>query len=142
MLVFEPTIYFCFVEIFKRDLIIVTVGVIMDKVKKVISTAAAIAALSLSSSAALAAGNGTGVLGFVLVLQSPDVAIVQTPVNTGLAACATTGQWQIDITNSIGKSIYATMLTAKATGSSVRVVGTGACGPLPDRETISWILMN
>jgi hypothetical protein len=113
---------------------------IMIGFKKTCLVAQVIAALALGSSQAIAS-NGTGLLGFVLVLQNPNVAIIETPVTTDAAACASVAnQWAIDIDTSVGKSILAILLTAKATGTPVRVVGTGACTYTGDREDISWVL--
>jgi len=64
------------------------------------------------------------------------------PVPVGRAACNTNNTYQFvfDPATDAGRALYSALLSAKATGKRIRVVGTGSCGYSQPMETVSyWI---
>src|SRR5215831_18653833 len=87
-----------------------------------------------SASFANGYGNGTvvriaGQMGSVLPNLPASIYFALSPAPTGQPACVNASSYQFvfDPTTSDGKALYAALLTAKATGKSISVYGTGTC---------------
>ena len=92
----------------------------------------------LLSGAANAGGISTGVPSNVLVLPDSNLVFFSAGEHLRPASCATnaTGTWALSTATSGGKTMYALILTAMATETSITVegFGTGNCDIWSDRE--------
>jgi len=70
-------------------------------------------------------------------------AMIMSGTRTAAPACVTDYAWSVDGSTSNGAQLVAAIMTARATGRSVTVVGTGTCDPnSPTREMVNWIQFN
>ena len=73
----------------------------------------------------------------------PGFAFVTNSVNaTGKPACATQNRWAMDLSTNSGKAMYATLIAAKATGSTVYMLGNGSCSIVLDTEDLYYIVVS
>jgi len=94
--------------------------------------------------AAVFSGQVTGVVSSVIARASDGLIFVYVNATpTGRPSCAAgTAYWMIHDENSeAGKKQYALLLTAKATGATVTIVGMNACTRWGDGEDIDWIVI-
>jgi len=70
-------------------------------------------------------------------------AMIMSGNRTAVPACVTDYAWSVDGSTSYGAQLVAAIMTARAMGRSVTVVGTGTCDPnSPTREMVNWIQFN
>ena len=93
--------------------------------------------------AAFAGGTATGTLSQVIVRQSDGLTYVfVNAVATGQPACAQTGPgyWIVSAeTTDAGHKLYALLLAAKLSGSTVLITGDGSCSRWSDGESILMV---
>ncbi len=89
-----------------------------------------LAAVQLPASAA---GNSTGTVSYLFV-HDPGVLMFAAGTQTTPIACSTQGQWAVDLSTTMGKNIYAMLLSAQSQGQTVTVAGSGVCSAWGDRE--------
>ncbi len=98
--------------------------------------------LALAHLAAQAAGTATGLV-VTTAVEKPGFAFVTNSVNaTGKPACATQNRWAMDLSTNSGKAMYATLIAAKATGSTVYMLGNGSCSIVLDTEDLYYIVVS
>lgn len=87
------------------------------------------------------AGTSNGAPTGVLAAQF-GIVMFSAGTKTGAPACASIPtDWAINTTTPEGKSLYALLLTAVATGRNVAITGSNTCDAWPDRETAVAILL-
>ena len=64
------------------------------------------------------------------------------PETGGVPACATLPRWGFPLNTPEGQTIMATILTAKATGKTIFVQGTGACTSSGNSEDVQMVRLN
>lgn len=100
-----------------------------------------IASFSLIASA----GNGTGLVERVLTQSTSDGGRVFFSVGVQNNAPSCQGgsmDFALDITTALGRSQYAQVLTAQASGQTLSVTGTNGCETWPDREAVNFMVVN
>lgn len=90
------------------------------------------------TSSSFAVGTASGDVNYVFV-HSPNVLMFQvgTTVSTP-PTCSTQNQWAVKLDTTLGKNLYALLLSAQAQGRNVQVYGSGVCDAWPDRERPYW----
>jgi hypothetical protein len=95
---------------------------------------------ALMASAALA-GTSTGAVTTLMTYRA-DLVLFAAGTHADKPSCSTLGnEWALSLSTVGGKAIYAALLAAQAQGKAVQVLGTGACGDWPDRETPMAIVL-
>ncbi len=104
----------------------------------------AIVALALSTGVGFAqAGNSQGLVSSIFV-HTPGVLMFQvgTAINSAPSCASGTKQWAISLTDPMGKSLMALLLSAQAQGKQVYVHGyTETCRDWGDRELPSFAIL-
>jgi len=107
--------------------------------KNVLKTITIATALVCSSSSF--AGSSSGPITGLIVNTAARVFFTAGTVS-GAPGCATAlNSWALDTTTTEGKSMYASLLTARALGQEVSVVGLNNCNAHPDREKVQFIVI-
>ncbi len=78
--------------------------------------------------------------GYVVQLAA-DRVVCNSAIPKCATSTSTTNRYYIKISQPGGRALVATMLTAKAMGSIVSIVGTGACEFYPDTESIAYTVV-
>ncbi len=104
-------------------------------------------ALSLISAAGNAhAGSAGGEIGRIIVQDPATLFFTVGTIAGGPSLCGSiipsTTEFALDLSTTAGKSQYAAILTAKALGSPVTVIGKNVCDVWPDRESVSYIVVD
>lgn len=102
----------------------------------------ALGALGIAASTPCWASQQTGTVQSYAIGTSASSAVIVSGSRTAMPACATDSSWAVDGSTSNGAQLMAAIMTAKTTGRSVVVVGTGACDPNFPRETVAYIQFN
>ena len=89
------------------------------------------------------ASQQDGTVQFYTLARAGPGAMVVSGARTAVPACATDSAWSVDGSTGNGAQLVAAIMTARATGRSVTVVGTGTCDPAsPTREMVNWVQFN
>lgn len=105
-----------------------------------------VAACMAMSATQVFAGYGIGTVGSVLVGRLGYQVYVQlTNASFSNFACGTpnassTWQWSFSTQSQSGRDMLATVLAAKASGTTLQVVGTGTCSQDPNLEDASYVI--
>ena len=89
------------------------------------------------------AGNAQGTVSGIF-MHTPGVLMFQvgTAINSAPSCASGTKQWAISITDPMGKSLMALLLSAQAQGKQVYVQGyTNTCRDWGDRELPSYAVL-
>ena len=97
------------------------------KVKAVMSCAAVLACLGLSSPA-VAGGSSAGPVSNIVSHRAGRLFFEDGGTRYGVPSCAILQRWVNDTTTAAGQSMAATVLSAYAPGKNVIVEGTAECG--------------
>jgi hypothetical protein len=92
------------------------------------------------------AGTGGGLVTSLLVHayggNGSGTVMFETENNSNKAACSTVGQgsaWAVSLEHEYGRAMYALLLSAKAQGKPISVIGEGDCAAWGDRERPAYI---
>lgn len=96
------------------------------------------AVLCCAAFGSMAAGVSTGKVTTVIVNAS-NFLFFTAGSKSGSPACGLNDQWAISLDTPKGKSVYALLLSAKASDTAVTVVGTASCAGWGDREDVLYI---
>ena len=102
--------------------------------------------LIASFSLGVFAGNGSGLVERVITQSTEDGGRVFFSVGTlnNPPSCHNTAttDFALDITTALGRSQYAQVLTAQASGQTLSVTGTDDCSVWPDREAVNFMFVS
>ena len=102
-----------------------------------------LAALAATFSSQCWASQHDGTIQSYTLARMGSGAMIVSGSRTAVPVCATDLAWSVDGSTNNGAQLVAAIMTARATGRSVTVVGTGTCDPnFPTREMVNWIQFN
>jgi hypothetical protein len=97
-----------------------------------------IAVLILLLSSNVYAGTSTGKI-TILGVNKYDQALVFAGEITDAPECSSWGRFVADLSTNHGRAMYSMMLTARAQGKQIRIVGQNICNVRVDAESIQYI---
>lgn len=83
--------------------------------------------------------NSTGVVADIYTHKGSGKVFFRID-GADLTSCAVTNRYAIDASTDGGKLMFSAILSAKATGAELYVVGSDTCSMHADTEDVNWIL--
>lgn len=121
----------------------VTIAIIRWEMKK---TALMIAALlPFLGGAAHASTSASGQVTAFATLGTNIILVFTNGTRGTPPSCSNSGfptRWAFAIDTALGQAMLSILMTAKATGDTVTLYGTGSCSVLGDSETIGSVVTN
>ena len=101
---------------------------------------AAAGALLLAAGASSASIADAGLLDTVIVWPGGQVMVSTSGTRASVPSCGSSHprQFAFDSTTAAGRAQLSVLLTAYASGKSVRIIGTALCDVVGDTETINY----
>jgi hypothetical protein len=111
---------------------------VVDLIKSLLIVGASSFSLTASAGSVI----GVTITQLEIATQYNMVMVALTVLPTGSPSCVTNTTWSfaLPLTTPVENQMLALLLSARATGTPVQLIGSGACDTYPGIETLQYVL--
>ncbi len=112
------------------------------RLARIIKSLLILTAVGLSATASGGAVTGATITQLEIATQYNMVMVALSVLPTGSPSCVTNSTWSfaLPLTTPVENQMLALLLSARATGTPVQLIGSGACDTYSGIETLQYVL--